>query len=525
MGFRKAASALRERADLLLEAFRRAPVETVVLGSLLALSVRAVWLYLRVTFGRIGYPYDLEWMEGGMVAHVGRLLDGKSIYVEPTLDFVPFIYNPLFYVFGAVVSAILGTGPVALRIVAFSASVGVGVLLALLVSRGTRNVWAGVAAAGLFYATYELSGAWMDIARVDSTFLFFSLAAVHRAGSARRFAIAETAGLVAVAFLAKQYAVLIAAPIALYFWCARGLRAAALFSLLSASLTGGAVLLLNLTSDGWYWFWAFRVPAAHGVFGEPVLDFAREQLWKPAPVLSLVGMVGAALLAMRIAAKTRSEGFRGAAEPILLLGTAGVLLVEARYSWDHPGRFFNCLMPAHLALALLSGVALGLSRRVMMPRFAQVPRLAHLLLSCVLAFALYRLGYPPRRYIPTTADRRADAELERQLRESQGKFVLPFRAYFGGDDVNQPHAHQMALWDLFTARLGDYERRIRRDAERRFAKGRVTRILLDEEDYVFFPELTRHFKKVSEEALYDRPGTTRTGAPMRSRYLYERKRR
>jgi hypothetical protein len=248
-----------------------------------------------------------------------------------------------------------------------------------------------------------------------------------------------------------------------------------------------------------------------------LLGVAREHLLKPLPLLLAAALVGGGFLGVRSVSAIRSKTFRAAAEPLLLLGTAGVLLVQARYSFDHPGRFFNCLMPAHLALALLAGLALG--------SFRAAPRWLQLVLPVVLSFELYRLGYPPKRYVPRARDLQADAALESQLRKSGGTFVLPFRAYFGGSGVNQPHAHQMALWDLFAARLGDHEQRIRRDARRRFAKGRVTRVLLDEEDYVFFPELTRYFEKVSEEPIDARPGTTRTGAPMRSRFLYERKKR
>ena len=43
---------------------------------------------------RIPYPYDLEWMEGGMLAHAWRLNQGLGIYVAPGPDFIPFVYPP-----------------------------------------------------------------------------------------------------------------------------------------------------------------------------------------------------------------------------------------------------------------------------------------------------------------------------------------------------------------------------------------------------------------------------------------------
>ena len=33
---------------------------------------------------RVGYPFDLEWMEGGMLLHADRVLKGEGIYVPPS---------------------------------------------------------------------------------------------------------------------------------------------------------------------------------------------------------------------------------------------------------------------------------------------------------------------------------------------------------------------------------------------------------------------------------------------------------
>ena len=65
-----------------------------------ALVVVALWYlgaYLAVALARIGYPYDLEWMEGGSLEHVARVLRGQPLYVPPSLEFTPYIYAPLYY--------------------------------------------------------------------------------------------------------------------------------------------------------------------------------------------------------------------------------------------------------------------------------------------------------------------------------------------------------------------------------------------------------------------------------------------
>ena len=70
---------------------------TVAVWSLLTLLVLGfLTLLLVVGLSRIGYPYELEWMEGGSLQNVQRVVGGESIYVEPSIDFVPFLYTPLY---------------------------------------------------------------------------------------------------------------------------------------------------------------------------------------------------------------------------------------------------------------------------------------------------------------------------------------------------------------------------------------------------------------------------------------------
>src|SRR5688572_21865114 len=69
--------------------------------SLLWLIAAAPGLYqvalLAVTVARrLLFPYDLEWMEGGMLNHALRLAEGQPIYAPPSIDFVPYLYTPLY---------------------------------------------------------------------------------------------------------------------------------------------------------------------------------------------------------------------------------------------------------------------------------------------------------------------------------------------------------------------------------------------------------------------------------------------
>ena len=127
--------------------------------ALLALSGVAVLVCLFQTVRqRLGYPFDLEWMEGGMLVHALRVRDGLPLYVEPSPDFIPFIYPPLY-------PWLLGTLG---HVFPLDATLGRTVsLIGILIAAGAL-IWAirreghgwmlGVGSAALFLSTYENVG-------------------------------------------------------------------------------------------------------------------------------------------------------------------------------------------------------------------------------------------------------------------------------------------------------------------------------------------------------------------------------
>ena len=69
-----------------------------------ALAAVPMLLYLWIALHRLDYPYELDWMEGGSVGNVGRVLAGHSLYVAPSLKFVGWTYPPLYWLACAAVA-------------------------------------------------------------------------------------------------------------------------------------------------------------------------------------------------------------------------------------------------------------------------------------------------------------------------------------------------------------------------------------------------------------------------------------
>src|SRR5262245_51784407 len=172
--------------------------QTLLLVLRVGCSLSAVWYlgaYAWIVWNRVRYPFDLEWMEGGMVDHVRFLMSHGNIYVPPSLEFVPYVYNPFYYVVAAAVSLFTGVGYVALRLVSIAGSLACIGIIALIVSWETRRRELGILASGLFAATYAVGGGWFDIARVDSLHFAFCLGAIALVRFAKRHAHLVAAGV------------------------------------------------------------------------------------------------------------------------------------------------------------------------------------------------------------------------------------------------------------------------------------------------------------------------------------------
>ena len=146
---------------------RKLSLESIVkfLLSLAASASLAACAY--VMLSRMAYPFELEWMEGGSLVHVWRILNGLPLYTPPSIDFMPFIYQPFYYVVSAFFALFTGFSFLPLRLVSALSTLLVIILLYRFTTRETGDRWLGVIAAGLFAGTFRLVGAWFDIARVD----------------------------------------------------------------------------------------------------------------------------------------------------------------------------------------------------------------------------------------------------------------------------------------------------------------------------------------------------------------------
>ncbi|MBU1238902.1 glycosyltransferase family 39 protein, partial [Myxococcota bacterium] len=131
---------------------------------------------------RIAYPLDLEWMEGAILLHTQRVIDGKSLYTEPSVEHIAFAYTPLYMIVLGGLSAITGLSLKLGRLLSLFSLLGIFIIMGLSLFRSLNprrkllplllTCSLTAMAAGLFLGDFLFTGAWLDIVRNDTLYLF-----------------------------------------------------------------------------------------------------------------------------------------------------------------------------------------------------------------------------------------------------------------------------------------------------------------------------------------------------------------
>ncbi|MDQ2929377.1 MAG: hypothetical protein M3Y05_00965, partial [Gemmatimonadota bacterium] len=134
----------------------------------------------------IVFPFHLDLMEGVVMQHVRRAMQGESIYPLPTPRFVPLAYNALFYILAAPFLRVFGDTMPVLRMVSVLGMIGSAAAAFVIVRTYSRSAWWGVIATGLFCASYSAMDAYLDTAHSDAWLLCCALWGTYLVSRASR---------------------------------------------------------------------------------------------------------------------------------------------------------------------------------------------------------------------------------------------------------------------------------------------------------------------------------------------------
>ncbi|MCA9495153.1 MAG: hypothetical protein KC621_34735 [Myxococcales bacterium] len=453
--------------------------------------------------GRLPYPFDLEWMEGGMLAHAWRMRHGQPVYVRPNADFVPYIYPPGYSAIVAALGTLVGISPPVGRLVSIVGTLLASAAAAFVVHhRRPTDRLAALFAGVAFLGTWVHAGAFYDIVRPDGMMLGLLGWSVALVVTGVRGGPAADGLLLAAAALTKHNALAFAPALALCATWRGGWRAGATF-LASALLPVAALTgLLQLRSSGLFLTYLLEVPASHGrAWSRAWPDTPRElgtplavplavicgwQLvraitqqrsfpaWATAGLPVLTGMLAAwwgtyvppaagsgvynvpaavaffALGAIPVAEVLLRVGQRDdrlAGRPVerrslaqaWVLGLTGLAVCTAMRM--HDGGFVNVHAPMFWLIAVGAGLLLAELRESSRGRW--------LAAGAVGAHLFWAVGMiEPTRLLPNEADLAMGDRFVRACREVDGPVLSPFAAWIPVYAGRPPSLHYQAIWDL-----------------------------------------------------------------------------
>jgi hypothetical protein len=460
----------------LIVAVMRDLVET----ALAALALGYVALYVVVAASRMGYPFQLEWMEGAVLQGVRRVVAGEAVYVQPSLEYVPLIYPPLYFYAAAPLTALFPDGFLPLRLLSFVASISSLWVLFLYVRRDSGSRLSGLLASGLFAATFARSGGWFDLARVDSLFVALLLCSAYLLrGSSLRVVLAGV--VLALAGLAKQTAFLVALPVAIYeLWKkpSRGM----LFLASAAAASGGAALWLNRLSGGWYARFVFELPLGHTLVPERLAGFWIGDILAPFSIVILLGVC--------LGSFPEPKGKRDPSRPVWVWG----LLFCSWVGRMNRGGGVNTLIPAHAGLAMLFGLSVARGLRLAEGLREEIREGARrgILVGCALQLGV--LLYDPTRFVPKAVDYAAGQRLVALVRELPGEVFLPYDGYLAVLAGKRALAHGVAIREL-QGHFGGRQRRVEVEEELRqaLASRRFAAVLASRDSKWLRAEIERYY--------------------------------
>jgi hypothetical protein len=513
--------------------------------------VLSAWVFVvlaRVFLLRLSYPLDLEWMEGGILTHALRLERGQPLYAEPSVDFVSFLYTPLYPAVLCVLSKIFGLSYMLGRAVSIVAFSGALVLLVAAV-RGIAHQYeseelpavattAGLLGAAAVCLAFPFCGAFYDLVRCDSLWLFLVSAGLYSCSPGRSMSrIVLGAFLLALGFFTKQtgapFMVAAAGLVALTSGVKRGL----VFSAVAFGSTTTAILAGQYLTEGWLWIYIYRLHRSH--------ETLFERIWPETPLFLfdygflLLVPIAACLLFVALRRRLSRRLFYWASMAATGLATAAVgSATQGAYDNAYiPAVYFGALLSAACAVelpALAAGLRTSTAGAVWSIGGNQGPwrgslRVFGLLgLGLLSAHAMFR-WLDPSPHVPSQQDHAEARRLLAYLSEQGPEIFVPCHPFYSVLAGGEGHLHIMGVNDVYSwprtitsdpGRDTGIKDRFRRSVMSSFRSKRWKMVILDD---CFTPRLfglNTYYRLVEDLAGSGKAPRSLTGYPCAPRHVW-----
>lgn len=415
---------------------------------------RAMTIYIAVIFSlmflfaalpRLFYQYDLDLAEDGILMQAWQFAQGLPVFVPPNADFVPLQNTPFYSWLGGLIIRATGPDFLPLRLVSFISVVATALMVYYITLREAGEKWIALASAGLFIGGYRVTGFWYDLARVDSLYIALSLLGITLAIYARGRAglMFASASVLALAFYTKQTALVFGLGIALLLLFQYG-RRGFWYVLPFTGLIAIPLYLLNTSSNGWFWFYAFTLSSGDPIELGRVANFFTLELF--GGMIGPAGcLVGFTYIAVRKASNVRLS-ILVRDRPWLFAILTGI--VASAIGRASTGANLNDLMPAYTLLCLTPALLLR-EWSAALDAFSEAPvtiGTVELMVALSILFQFSVGAYNPLRYVPNSEMVASGNRLIQRIKAIEGNVNVMMHPYYALRAGKQPSAQFANVW-------------------------------------------------------------------------------
>ncbi|MBN1234059.1 MAG: glycosyltransferase family 39 protein [Candidatus Coatesbacteria bacterium] len=406
----------------------------LVLSSLLIITS-----FLFISFSRINYGFDLEWVEGSLLDHVWRLYDRLPLYIEPSADFITTNYAPLYYYACIILWKISEPDYWQGRLISIISTLIIAFFIFRIVVRERKDWITGLACAGLFISTYARTGYWFDLIRNDMLTIAFFIISIYLALDKQSIRNIILSGIFsALAILTKQNFIISAFFMALGIIYMQNLKQALIYVSSLLLFLIPVLLFFHFTSNGWSTYHMFILPAYTPLAYNPIsfikLLFFNDIGIYSIPIIAIIILI-IYLFSMKIISLSKEIVFL-----IILLAGSFIQSINNRI---HFGSFINQYIIVYVLLSLLIGLfAVKLNSTNMKIR---------LLFSVLILFQSICFYAIWDFYVPSAKEKQKVLEFRKKLDTLSkfGNIYMPYHGFLSRKHSKNTTIHLMTALSHF----------------------------------------------------------------------------
>jgi hypothetical protein len=373
-------------------------------------------------------------------------------------------------------------------------------------------------AACLFAATFRISGAWFDIARVDSLFLFLLLAGLYAFDSPAVLVRSLVAPLLLfLSAFTKQPALIVAIALSVVTLLTRQGFERVAFPCVFGTLFAGSFLIMNALTDGWYQYYVFEMPGQHSIESVYLLGF-----WTGDIAGNVAIALGFCLFGAWSLVRERSAP--GVPQRIVAdVCILGSLFVVSYLSRIHSGGYNNVLMSVYAGIAIYFGIGLNAALDAVLKADGRGSGARLAILGAAILQFLW-LFYWPQLQVPSRADREQGERILQRVAEIPGEVYWSDHPWYLQMIDKPTQAQEMAIFDVVRASgSAQWRQLLEGEMAAVVAEGRYAAFVFDFQDFPHrVPGFGDHYELVDADLSGDAFRTV-TGWDRRPRFLYVRR--